>query len=86
MRKVIILMSFLFLLTGCAVKYNLVINEDLTILEEAKMTGTTAFFDNYYKTTKTNVLKTFIEIYQEILDELLSKGVLKKETIRKYLI
>ncbi len=69
MRKVIILMSFLFLLTGCAVKYNLVINEDLTILEEAKMTGTTAFFDNYYKTTKTNVLKTFIEIYQEILDD-----------------
>ena len=69
MKRIIILITFVFLLTGCAVKYNIVINEDLTIIEEAKMTGTNAFFDNYYKTTRKNVLKSFIEIYQEILDD-----------------
>ena len=67
MKKVIILFTLVFLVTGCRVKYDLTINEDLTVNEETKMTGTSEFFDNYYKTTKKNVLKSMIEIYQDIL-------------------
>ncbi len=69
MKKILILIMFVVILTGCQVKYNVVINEDLTINEDAKLTGTEDFFNNYYKTTKTNVLKSMLEIYQDILDE-----------------
>ena len=70
---------FLLLITGCSVNYNLVINEDLTILEETKLTGTKDFFANYYKTTKTNVLKSYLDIYGETLDENDYKYELVKE-------
>lgn len=69
MKKIVFLILSLFLITGCSVKYNLVINEDLTILEEAKLTGTSDFFANYYKTTKKNVLKSLLEVYQDTLRE-----------------
>lgn len=69
MKKIVILLVFIFLITGCSVKYSLVINEDLSITEEAKLTGTENFFSNYYKTTKTNVIKSYLDIYQGILDE-----------------
>ena len=69
MKKILFLVLSLFLITGCSVKYNLVINEDLSITEEAKLTGTSDFFANYYKTTKKNVLKTQLEQYQDILNE-----------------
>lgn len=69
MKKIIILIIALFILTGCSVKYNITINEDLTLIEEAKLTGTEEFFSTYYKTTKTNVLKSFIDIYKTGLEE-----------------
>lgn len=69
MKKITILIIALFLITGCSVKYNLVINEDLSIIEEAKLTGTDDFFATYYKTTRTNVLKSMIDIYQSSLEE-----------------
>ena len=69
MKKIVILIITLFLITGCSVKYSVVINEDLTLVEEAKLTGTNSFFQDYYKTTRTNVLKSFIEIYEDTLKE-----------------
>jgi len=69
MKKIFMLFILMFLLTGCSVKYNIIINEDLTLTENAKLTGTSDFFANYYKTTKKNVLKSFIDIYKDILDE-----------------
>ena len=69
MKKIVILIIAVFLITGCSVKYNIVINEDQTIVEEAKLTGTDDFFANYYKTTRLNVLKSFLDIYQDILNE-----------------
>lgn len=69
MKKIVMLVISILLLTGCSVKYNLTINEDLTVTEEAYLTGTESFFANYYKTTKTNVLKSFIDIYKDVLDE-----------------
>lgn len=69
MKKIVILIITIFLLTGCSVKYNLVINDDLSVSEEAKLTGTDSFFDNYYKTTRKHVLENFIDIYKEVLTE-----------------
>lgn len=69
MKKTILLIIALFLLTGCSAKYNASINEDLSIIEEAKLTGTESFFANFYKTTKKHVLEDFIDIYKNILDE-----------------
>lgn len=86
MKKIIMLILGLFLLTGCAVKYNLVINDDLSIVEEAKLTGTDNFFANYYKTTRTNVLKDNIEIYQDILDENNYQYELKEDTVPYVLV
>ena len=69
MKKIGLLIIFVLLLTGCSVKYNSVINEDLSVSEEAKLTGTTEFFSNYYKTTKANVLRDNLNVYKDILDE-----------------
>jgi hypothetical protein len=69
MKKIVMLIIAILMITGCSVKYKIVINEDLTLTEDANLTGTSYFFSNYYKTTKTNVLKSFIDIYKDILDE-----------------
>ena len=69
MKKIVMLLVMIFLVTGCAVKYNVVINEDLTLTEEAKLTGTSDFFDIYYKTTKKNVLLSMVDIYKDVLDD-----------------
>ena len=69
MKKIMLLFISILLLTGCSVKYNLIINEDLSVTEEASMTGTESFFSNYYKTTKAKVLNSFIDIYKDVLEE-----------------
>ena len=69
MKKIIVLIAFLFLITGCSVKYSIVINDDLSLTEEANLTGTEDFFTKYYKTTKTNVIKSYLDIYSGVLDE-----------------
>ena len=56
MKKVLLLIGCIFLFTGCKVEYNLVINNDLKVYEEVKMTGTDEFFDSYYKSSRINVL------------------------------
>lgn len=68
MKKILVLIAFIFLITGCKVDYHVVINEDLSLTEEANLTGTQDFFDNYYKTTKTHVLESFIDIYKDVLE------------------
>ena len=69
MKKIVLLLVIVFLITGCSVKYNITINEDLTLVEEAKLTGTDDFFANYYKTTRKNVLKSIVEVYEDYLNE-----------------
>ena len=68
MKKIVILIIALFLVTGCSVKYNIVINEDLSVNEEAKITGTKDLYQIYYKTTKKHVLEDLIGVYKEDLD------------------
>jgi len=81
MKKLVLLLISILVITGCSVKYNITINEDLSLTEEAKLTGTASFFANYYKTTKTNVLKSFIDIYQDILKENKYEYELKEDDI-----
>ncbi len=69
MKKIVLLIISLLLVTGCSSQYHLVINEDLTVNEEAILTGTNDFFANYYKTTKKKVIKSMVEEYSTILDE-----------------
>ncbi len=86
MKKIVILLVFIFLITGCRVKYNLSLNEDLTIDETAMLTGTDEFFNVYYKTTRKNVLKSFIEIYQDILTQNNYQFELKEDDIPYVLV
>ena len=69
MKKIILLFIIAVVLTGCTAKYQITINEDLTITEEAQLSGTDEFFSTYYKSTKKNVLKTQLDSYKDILDE-----------------
>lgn len=69
MKKKLFLLLILFLLTGCKVNYNLSINEDYSIDEIVSMTGTDAFFDTYYRTSKKNVLEMVLDDYKDILKD-----------------
>ena len=69
MKKIVILAAVIILITGCSVKYKLTINEDLSIIEEASLTGTDKFFENYYKSTKINVVNTLLDVYKDVLSE-----------------
>lgn len=68
MKKIIMLVTILLVLTGCTAKYSITINEDLTVIEEASLAGTSEFYETYYKSTKKNVLKMLIDSYKDILD------------------
>ena len=65
MKKIILILVIPFLLTGCAdVKYNLSINDDLSINEEVFISGTTEYFSNFYK----NYPKTIVSEWYESSD------------------
>lgn len=61
MRKILLLILCIFLITGCKVEYNLTINDDLTVLESVSMTGTDEFFDSFYKSSRINVVNMMLE-------------------------
>ena len=69
MKKILALISLLFLLTGCTVNYHVTINEDLSVLEEVKIYENEDFYDMYYKTSKSNALKTFLDEYKDDLEK-----------------
>lgn len=56
------------MLTGCSVKYDISINEDLTIDETSIITETSEVYNVYYKTSKSNVLKMFLDEYVDALN------------------
>lgn len=61
MKKKILVILVVLLLTGCKVEYNLVIDENLKVKEEINMTGTDSFFADYPLTSKINVLKMMLD-------------------------
>ena len=69
MKKLVILVCLLFLVTGCSVKYYVDIDEDLKITETAYITESDDFYKAYYRTTKINALNYVLNIYKDYLDE-----------------
>lgn len=69
MKKILFLACLLLLLTGCTAKYDIKINEDLSVNESIYMYGDEELFDTYYKTTRVNVLKELLEPYEDLLKE-----------------
>jgi len=65
MKKILLLIGCIFLITGCKVEYNLEINNDLTVSEEVLMTGTDDFFDIYYKSSRLNVVNMMFSDYEK---------------------
>ena len=49
MKKILLLIGFVLMMTGCKVEYNLIILEDLKIEESVNMTASEEIFNNYYK-------------------------------------
>ncbi len=60
MKKVIILLLLVFLITGCDVRTNITINKDLVVKEEVRMTGTSDFFATYYKNLPITVVNDML--------------------------
>ena len=70
-KKIFVLLVFLIFITGCDVKSNIEIFKDLSVVETVSMSGTSSFFNNYYKTLPINVLKKMIDTdsNKKLLDE-----------------
>lgn len=81
MKKILLLLGCIFLITGCKVEYNLVINNDLTVDEHVNMTGTDEFFDNYYKSSKINVVNM---VFDKNRRDILNKNNYSFEIIEQY--
>ena len=60
MKKIVIILCLLFLVTGCNVTSNITINKDLSVTEEVKMTGTPEFFAIYGKNSPTTVVNDML--------------------------
>lgn len=69
MRKLVILVSVILLITGCGVNYHVEIKEDLKILETAILEGNNDLYNSHYLTTKVKVLQEILDIYNDELHE-----------------
>lgn len=64
MKKRIIIIIFVFFLTGCSASYNLEITEDLKIKEDVYLIGKTSEFTSYGNSL-TSTFDNIIKVYQE---------------------
>lgn len=82
MKKVILLLFSLFLVTGCSVTNTVTINKDLSVKEELDMTGTSEYFNNYYKSRPINIINMMLDTGNR-KETLINNGysyVIKKES------
>lgn len=70
MKKVIILIFICLFCIGCEAKYELTINEDLTVDENITGLEDNEFFGKYYKSTKERVVGFLTETVDDYLNEL----------------
>ena len=68
MKKILILLSCI-LLTGCNVRYNVNIKEDLKVSESVTVEGDEELYDTYYKTSRNKTLKGFLDMYNSDLEQ-----------------
>lgn len=64
-----LLALILVLLTGCSVNYNVMINDDFSVNEKAIIQLDDDFYEQYYRTTRKNVLTELLDGYSSILNE-----------------
>ena len=58
MKKIILLVIFLLLLTGCAsVDYSLDIEKDLSVVENVKISATKDYFESFYKNLPITIVR-----------------------------
>ena len=69
MKKIVILVSLLVLLTGCSVNYHIEIKDDLKVTETAYLEGNDELYNSHYRTTKVKVLEELLDIYDSELKE-----------------
>lgn len=70
MKKFIIVLFILVLCVGCKARYELNINDDLTIDEVIVGLEDDSFYSKYYKSTKSRVVNFVLATKQEYLDNL----------------
>lgn len=70
MKKKLILIILCLFCFGCEAKYELTINEDLTVNEAITGLEDEDFYNNYYKSTKERVISFMTETKDEYLNEL----------------
>ncbi len=68
MKKIGILLVCL-VLTGCNVKYNIKIDDDLKVSESAFIEGDSELYQASYKTSRNKILQGFLDIYGETLGQ-----------------
>ena len=74
MKKIILVLVCLFCI-GCEAKYNLIINEDLSVNETMTGLETESFYNQYPRSTKERVIDFMSETNDEYLNE---EGYLKE--------
>ena len=85
MKKRFLFLLTLILITGCSVKYDVLIDEDLKVYETAEIIGGENLYKQYYKTSKVNVLKELLLGYEDVLKDN-SYSYELKETDNPYVI
>lgn len=87
MKKLLIFITCFFI-TGCTIKYDIKIDDELKVTESAIIYGGDELYDSYYKTSKNKVLAGILEDYQDSLnmnnyDFKLIKGVEPHVDVKK---
>ena len=70
MKKILILVFMCLLCVGCQAKYEIIINDDLTVNENITGLEDEAFYNNYYKSTKERVISFMSETKDEYLNSI----------------
>jgi hypothetical protein len=68
-KKIVLIITLLFICAGCDVKYTLNIDKDLKVKETVAATEPTSFFEDYPKSSKGKVISDIIEPYLDTLNK-----------------
>ena len=69
MKKLLLLLGCVFIVTGCTVDYKITINDDLSINEKVNMYGSDEFFAIYNKSSRLNIVNMLLDNERDILNE-----------------
>lgn len=68
MKKILIILGCL-VFTGCNVEYNVMIDDNLKVVEEAIVMGDDELYESSYRTSRNKVLEGFLDIYGMELEQ-----------------